>query len=60
MRNTAGTEGNAQAGPEGPYEADASVAPARVHDLRYTEDALRMLDFVNKFRNESSRMSVVR
>ena len=57
MRIVAGKD-DLPAGPEGPYEADAPVARARVqvHDLRYTEDALRMLDFIDNLRSESGRI----
>lgn len=55
MKKPVEAENDSRAGPEGPYEADAASTP-RGHDLRYTEDALRMLDFINSLRRESGRI----
>lgn len=55
MRKTAPADDASPVGPEGPYEADVAGTP-RGHDLRYSDDALRVLDFINGLRKESSRI----
>jgi multiple sugar transport system substrate-binding protein len=53
--NRHGKRTDANTEPEGPYEAEAIGRSSVTHDLRYSDDTVRMIDFVSDLRLEGSR-----
>ena len=50
---------DAGAEPEGPYEAEVTLRSAVSYDLRYSDDTLRMIEFVSDLRLEGSRALLI-